>query len=101
MDVNARIRRLLEERKWSEYKLAKESGLAQSTIANLFKRNTVPSIATLEQICKGVGISLSQFFSEDHMVELSGEQQQFFSDWATLTAHEKAIIADLVQALKK
>ena len=101
MDVNGRIRELLNERNWTEYKLAKESGLLQSTISNFFKRNTVPSISTLELICKGFGISLSQFFSEGNMVELSEEQMEFFINWASLTAREKEIISDLVEALKK
>lgn len=101
MDVNGRIRELLNERNWTEYKLAKESGLSQSTISNFFKRNTVPSISTLELICKGFGISLSQFFSEGNMVELSEEQQEFFINWASLTVREKEIISDLVEALKK
>ena len=100
MDVNNRIKALLKERNWTEYKLAKESGLAQSTIANLFRRNTTPSISTLELVCKGFGISLSQFFSEGNMVELSKEQMELFSNWISLTAHEKAIISDLVKALK-
>ncbi len=101
MDVNGRIRELLNERNWTEYKLAKESGLSQSTISNIFKRNTVPSISTLELICKGFGISLSQFFSEGNMVELSEEQRDFFINWTSLTMREKTIISELVEALKK
>ena len=101
MDVNGRIRELLNERNWTEYKLAKESGLSQSTISNIFKRNTVPSISTLELICKGFGISLSQFFSEGNMVELFEEQRDFFVNWTSLTMREKTIISELVEALKK
>ena len=101
MDVNVRIRELLNERNWTEYKLAKESGLSQSTISNIFKRNTVPSISTLELICKGFGISLSQFFSEGNMVELSEEQRDFFINWTSLTMREKTIISELVEALKR
>lgn len=101
MDVNGRIRELLNKRNWTEYKLAKESGLSQSTISNIFKRNTVPSISTLELICKGFGISLSQFFSEGNMVELSEEQRDFFINWTSLTMREKTIISELVEALKK
>ena len=62
MNTNERILQLLKERNWTEYRLAKESGLSQSTISNLFKRNTTPSIPTLEAICNGFGITLSQFF---------------------------------------
>ena len=50
MDVLDRLRRLMYERDWTEYRLAKESGLSQSTISNMFYRNTIPSIPTLEII---------------------------------------------------
>ena len=36
MDVNGRIRQLMKERSWSEYRLAKMSGLSASTLSNLF-----------------------------------------------------------------
>ena len=68
MDTNDRLRRLLDERGWTEYRLAKQCGLSLSTIANIYRRNTVPSVATLEVICKGFGITLSQFFAEGEMV---------------------------------
>ena len=70
MDVHERLMELLDERGWSEYRLARESGLSDSTIHNIYKRNTSPSIPTLETICKGFGITLSQFFAEGEMVEM-------------------------------
>lgn len=41
MDTHSRLRQLLEERGWTEYRLAKKCGLSQSTLANIFKRNTI------------------------------------------------------------
>ena len=64
MDTNDRLKRLLKERGWTEYRLSKNSGLAETTIGNIFRRNTVPSIPTLEIICKSFGITLAQFFAE-------------------------------------
>ncbi|MEA5016848.1 MAG: helix-turn-helix transcriptional regulator [Candidatus Limiplasma sp.] len=61
VDVHGRLRRLLEERGWTEYRLSKESGLLESTLANIFKRNASPSIPTVQAICEGFGITLSQF----------------------------------------
>jgi transcriptional regulator with XRE-family HTH domain len=61
MDTLERIRQLLNERNWTEYRLAKESGLSDSTIKNIYKRNTQPTIDTLEAICRGFGITLAQF----------------------------------------
>lgn len=43
MDTLERIKQLLTAQGWTKYKLAKESGLAQSTIINIFNHNTIPS----------------------------------------------------------
>lgn len=69
MDTNDRLKRLLKERGWTEYRLSKNSGLAETTIGNIFRRNTVPSIPTLEIICKSFGITLAQFFAEGDTVD--------------------------------
>jgi len=90
----------MNERNWSEYRLAKGAGLSQSTIANLFKRNTVPSVVTLEAICKGFGITLSQFFRDGNMIELSDEQKELFDRWVTLTPEQKQILFDLIKNMK-
>ena len=101
MDVIKRIDFLMKERNWSDYKLASESGLSSSTIANIHRRNTVPSIATLEAICSAFGITIAQFFNEDtSVVQLSKDQQELFNVWVSLTEHQKQIIYSLIQELK-
>jgi len=90
----------MNERDWTEYRLAKEADLSQSTIANLFKRNNTPSIPTLEAICRGFGITLSQFFSEGNFVELTDEQKELFDKWVTLTGEQKSLLLELVKNLK-
>jgi transcriptional regulator with XRE-family HTH domain len=100
MDTNSRVRRLMGERNWTEYRLAKESGLSQSTIANLFKRNTVPSIATLEIICNAFGITLAQFFADESMVELTIEQMEMFDRWITLKKEQKLLLFELINNMK-
>ena len=99
MDTNERLRRLLEERGWSEYRLAKSCGLNQSTIANIYRRNTVPSIATLETICQGFCITLSQFFSDGEMVELTSELKELFEYWVALTPNQKNAVLQVVKAM--
>lgn len=99
MNTNERLRRLLNERGWSEYRLAKNSGLSESTIANIYRRNTVPSIATLEMICKGFGITLSQFFAEGEMVELTPELGELFNCWMPLTPEQKSAALNMIRAM--
>ena len=101
MQTKQRLLSLMAERGWSEYRLAIASGLSQSTIANIFNRNTTPSVATLEAICTGFGITMAQFFAEGNMVELTVEQQQMFNDWSSLTTEQKHVLAELIKVMKK
>lgn len=98
MDVHLRLRQLLEERGWTEYRLSKKCGLSESTLANIFRRNTIPSVATLEAICKGFGITLSQFFAENEMIELTPELKELFDKWVNLTPEQKAAVYSMISA---
>ena len=100
-NVHQRLRALMKARGWSEYRLAKESGLSESTLANVFRRNTMPSISTLEAICGGFGITLSQFFAEHETVELTPELKTLFDRWAGLTAEQKKAVTEIVDLLNK
>lgn len=99
MDTHEKLRQLLKERGWTEYRLSKNCGLSESTLANIFRRNTVPSIATLETICKGFGITMSQFFAENEMVELSPELKELFDNWVFQTPQVKASILQLLKSI--
>lgn len=101
MDVIKRINALMDERGWSPYRLAQKSGLSTSTIANIYRRNTVPSLATIEILCQAFGISLSQFFAEDTtFVPLTNEQKTLFDKWANLTPSQKKLIEGLISEFK-
>lgn len=65
MSTLARIKQLMDQREWTLYRLAKESGVLHSTLTNMFNRNNDPSISTLESLCKGFGITMLQFFSNE------------------------------------
>lgn len=99
MDTHERLRQLLKERGWTEYRLAKNCGLSESTLANIFRRNTVPSIATLEAICSGFGITMSQFFAEGDMVELTDDLKQLFDCWVCLTPAQKSAALQMLKAM--
>lgn len=62
VDVIQRIRQLNQARQWTEYRLAKEAGLSQSTISNLMARGNSPTLFTLTRICNAYDITLAQFF---------------------------------------
>ena len=66
MDILDKITKMRMERHWTEYQLAENSGLTQSTISSWYRKNMLPSIPSLEKICNAFGITLSQFFLEDN-----------------------------------
>ena len=100
MNVIQKIKQLAEARGWTEYRVVKESGLAPSTIANIYHRNTIPSIPTLEILCNTFGITLSQFFSENDMISLSQEQTQLLDHWSSITPEQRKILLDLLKTIK-
>ena len=57
---------------WTEYQLAEESGLTQSTISSWYRKDMVPSISSLEKICSAFGITLSLTQLQKDLLEASG-----------------------------
>ena len=100
MDTKARIKELMDERNWSIYELSKRSGLAQTTISNMWKRNTEPTIPSLRALCDGFGISLAEFFSEGNLSELSSEQREVLLYWSSLSPKHKELIIELMKSMK-
>ena len=98
MDTLAKLQQLIQERGWSEYRLAQECGLNVSTIANIYRRNTMPTITTLEAICAGFGITLAQFFAEGDMVELTPALEQLVEAWKPLTDEQKKVVLLVAQS---
>lgn len=98
MNTLQRIKQLLDERKWSVYKLSKISGVSQSTLSNMFTRNNDPSISTLEDICRAFKITLSQFFADEgDLVSLDKEQSEMLEKWSSLTSEQKNALLKLLK----
>lgn len=101
MDIQKRIKDLMEERGWTDYRLAMESGLSHSTVSNMFKRNNAPTIPTLEAICEAFGITLSQFFAEgEEAVILTDEQREIFATWSLLNPKQKSLLLEFLGTMK-
>lgn len=82
MDLVERIIELRKERQWSEYHLAKEAGISQSTLSNLINRGNNPSVYTLEKIAHAFGLTLSQFFNTDEeRMYVTGVQKELLEYW--------------------
>ena len=98
------LQRILDERTrrgWNEYTLAQKSGLTQSTISTWYRRNLQPSVASIEKICDGFGISLSQFFMEyssGDTVELDKDQAELLMLWNRLSEDQAKSIIQMIHS---
>ena len=95
-DILKEITRLRLSRNWSEYELAIRSNLSPSTISTWYRKNQTPS---LEKICKGLGITLSQFFAEgEDTLSLTQEQREMLDSWSSLNEKQQEIFLALLKA---
>ena len=99
-----RILQLMKERGWSLYKLAKESGITYSSLSNLLHRNTEPTLSTLRNLCNGLGITLSEFFSNEEstvIVDYSREERDLITGYRTLSRKDKELLLSFLSGLMK
>lgn len=94
-DILGRIEKERAARNWSEYALAENSGLTQSTISTWRRRNLQPNVASIEKICSGFGITLSQFFQEEDSVYLTKEQKKLLDLWAKLSPVQREAVTKI------
>jgi transcriptional regulator with XRE-family HTH domain len=100
VDVSGRIEELMARRGWTVYRLCKESGLAQSTLSHIFRKDSEPTFSTLDAICKAFGITLGEFFSDRQLVPLTEEQRDLLDKWAALTSEQKRLVLQMISNMK-
>lgn len=80
--VMKKIEQLYTQKGWSLYRLAKESNIPYSSLNNMMQRNTQPTVYTLEKLCDGLGMTMSEFFDDrtpitDYMYYLRLQPDEF------------------------
>lgn len=99
-DILSMITEYREERGWTEYQLAERAGLPQSTISSWYRKNMVPTVASLEKICHAFGITLSQLFAEnEEAVTLTDSQRMLLQRWSKLSKEQQKAIFNLIDIL--
>lgn len=102
MTILERIQQLKMQRGWTEYRLAEESGIPQSTISSWYRKNINPSIGSLEAICAAFQITLSQFFSwedEGAPVQLTQNQRRLMDSFSRLAPPQQKTLLEFLQSL--
>lgn len=101
MDVLKKINKMRLDRDWSIYRLSLESGIAQSTLTNMFNRETLPSITTLECICHAFGISMSEFFLDETEQAETADESELVELYRSLSSEGKQGLMLLLKEIKK
>ncbi|MCI8403690.1 MAG: helix-turn-helix transcriptional regulator [Clostridia bacterium] len=100
MNIHSRLSDLLKQSGISRYRLAKICDIPEETLTGIFKRGNTPTLATLETICKGLGITLSQFFAENDMIEMSSDMKEFYEEWKLLTNEQKNLTIQVMKQMR-
>lgn len=102
MDILRKINKMRLDRNWSIYRLSVESDVPQSTLTNMFNRETLPSITTLESICSAFKISLSDFFiEEEKQMNEDNEDKELLSMYHAASKEVQDSILVLLKELQK
>ena len=102
MDILRKINKMRLDRNWSIYRLSVESDIPQSTLTNMFNRETLPSITTLASICKAFDISLSDFFTEKpEYEEYTDSEKELLDMFNSVSREARESILCLLREIRK
>lgn len=96
-----RLRQIMEDRSLSRYKLGKITGITQASLSTIMSGKCAPSLATIDKLCKGLGISVSDFFNMagDKPYILSTEEREALRYWNELDKSQKKMAIAFAQGL--
>lgn len=102
--ITETLKCILDDRNWSINRLAKESGVPQSTINSMIKgkEHYLPSTYTLQKICEALGITISEFYQ---IVEsapkkgISAEDYRVLGLLHKLSKEQRKALIDFLEAM--
>ena len=96
-----RINQLCKDQNISKYRLSKLTGISQSALSQMEKKQAALSIITIDKICTAFGITLSQFFSPSSPYpDLTPEQTEVLKNWDCLDSRKKAYLLSCMKLLR-
>ena len=99
MRIAEALRKCIEEREWSAYRLAKESGVPESTVRAALSGETEPTFRTAEALCRGLRIPFAALLAEGATPQLSEEESVLLFQWNCLRREDRELVYALVQSL--
>lgn len=100
-NILERITELREIKGWNQNQLSNKSGIPYTTISSWIANDTVPSIKSLKMICNALDITLSQFFSDDNVIELTPTQKRLIEYSNKLNNEQMEALINFLKELTK
>ena len=95
IDILARITGHRISRNWTEYQLAQKS-----TISTWYRKKMLPTLSSLDKICRAFDMTMAQFLSEnDGLTEITPDQRELLDKWELLSPIQKKAFLDLMDSI--
>lgn len=99
--IGPRIKELCDKQRITKYRLSQMTGITQTVLSRIIKKENVPTIQTLEKICTAFNISLAQFFAhEENQPDLTVEQREIIETWNGLNPDERNRLMKIVRTFQ-
>lgn len=99
MDIPKRLIFLRERKGYTVYKLGQTSDVSSSYIHKIESGEKKPSVDVVARLCEGLGLTLSDFFSEDNN-ELTPELQELLNHAKKLTVEQVRAVNSVFKTFK-
>ncbi len=102
--IKDRIKNILNQRNMKIYELAKLSDVSEACIRNWYsKRNYVPSLPSLINICNVLDINLSMLVmtEDEEYCPINNESKKLLIDWFSLDPDVRKSIVNIIHYINK
>ena len=99
--IGPRIKELCDKQQITKYRLSQMTGVTQTVLSRIIKKENVPTIQTIEKICAALNISLAQFFAKDeNPPDLTAEQKEIIDTWNGLNPEERERLMKIIRTFQ-
>ena len=99
--VGERLRSLRMDQEMSQETLALSAGISATYLGMLERGEKNPTIRVLSDLCKGLSVSLSDFFREEEEEQMDRWTEQILHYLHRRSLQEKEILCKIIQQIVK
>ena len=98
MSFSQKVKKLLKENKMTKAELAKDAGIAYTTLDSMLKRETdTDRLATIFRIAEALGTSVEALIFDEEQKEISSEEKRLLSLYSLLDSRGKDTVLSLLE----